>query len=274
MKTYGFTRPFTPLGRASILPSLPWRFAGDLYVIHFKTDPQALANLLPDPLEPSDIPDEAFLWSTHFAVYPDEDAPEQFLDPSRSNYNVAVIGIPCKLKGKNTMLSAFQWCDKDWLVIMSWFLGACSKLAKIEESKTHPMMKVTKSMQTGQLGSNIERWASRNGQRIVTFSIKPTNNINLSDLDFYTNNLPLTCERHFPDIHYPPRGQPDIHDLCQMLMEDVKFGNITSGPATLEFGQDENEELLPIQPKEVLGGYILPMGFRLMGINVIHEYLK
>lgn len=273
MSPVGFTRPFTPQGRASIIAPLPWRFAGDLYVVHFKAKPEALSALLPAPLEPADKADEAFLWSTHFSVYPNQDRAETWINPARSHYNVVVIGVPCKINGKNTMLSAFQWCDKDWLVVMSWFLGACSKLAEIDESKTHPLMSASDSPQTGELGTHISRWASRNGQRIVSFSITPDEVIGIEDLGFYTNNLPLTCERHFPDVHYPPRGKPDVHDLCQMLMEGTSFGQIRRGPATLSFGDDENEELLPIQPTEVLGGYVLPMGFRLLGINVIHNYL-
>lgn len=274
MPLQGFTRPFTPLGKSSLTPQLPWRFAGDLYVVHFKADPNALTALLPAPLEPSDTPDEAFLWSVHFAVYPDEDGAEEKINPAQSHYNVVVIGVPCKLNGKNTMLSAFQWCDRDWLVVMSWFLGACSKLADIDESKTHPMIALTGSPQTGALGTTINRWASRNGRRIVTFGLQPNEVIGIDDMAFYTNNLPLTCERHFPDVHYPPRGKPDVHDLCQMIMDKAEFGEIRKGPASLSFGDDENEELLPIQPTHVLGGYVMPMGFKLMGINVVHDYLQ
>lgn len=273
MPPKGFTRPFSSSGNASLVPALPWRFAGDLYVIHFKTNPDTIANLLPNPLTPSDKPDEAFLWSTHFAVYPDNNNEINLINPSRTQYNVVVIGLPCKFNGKNTMLSAFQWCDKDWLVMMSWFLGACSKMAQIEESKTHPLMSVTNSCQTGDLGTIINRWASRNGEKIINFSITPSKNINISDLKFYTDNLPLTCERHFPDVHYPPSGKPEVHDLCQMVMKDTEFGKITAGEATLNFGIDENEEVHLLQPTKVLGGYVLPMGFKLMGINTIHNFL-
>ena len=256
-----------------MVPAFPWSFAGDLYVVHFKADPGALNDLLPSPLTPADKQGEAFLWSVNFAVYPDEEGAEARINPAQSQYNVVVIGVPCKLNGENTMLSAFQWCDRDWLVVMSWFLGACSKLAEIDETKTHPLLGVTGSPQTGAIGTHISRWASRNGQRIVSFSIEPSAVIDIEDMAFYTNNLPLTCERHFPDVHYPPKGQPDVHDLSQMVMEGVQFGEIREGPATLQFGEDENEELLPLQPTEVLGGYVLPMGFKLMGIKVIHDYL-
>ena len=274
MTICGMTRPFTPLGRASILEPLPWGFGGDLYVIHFKANPKALKELLPYPLKPSDTPDEAFLWSTHFAVYPHAKEDSANINPAQSHYNVVVIGIPCKLNGVNTMLSAFQWCDRDWLLIMSWFLGACSKLAEIDESKTHKMMNLIGSRQTGGIGTHINRWANRNGNRIVSFSINPEETIGMEDLSFYTNNLPLTCERHFPDVHYPKKGRPDLHDLCQMQMESTQFGEILKGKASLSFGDDDNEELLPIQPTQVLNGYVLPMSFKLMGIKTVYEYLK
>src|SRR5438094_2332 len=124
----GFTRPFTSGGRASSVPPLPWRFASDLLLIHFRADPDALTSLLPAPLEPSNTPDEAFLWSPSLKTYPAE-GEVIGLNPSRTHYNVAVIGIPCKFQGQPTMLSAYQWSDRDWLVIFSWFIGTCSKLA-------------------------------------------------------------------------------------------------------------------------------------------------
>ncbi|MDX2224156.1 MAG: acetoacetate decarboxylase family protein [Rhodospirillaceae bacterium] len=273
MTLKGFTRPFTPQGHASIIPPLPWRFAGDLYVVHFKADPAALNALIPAPLAPSEIPGQAFLWSVHFAVYPDVDGAEQALNPARSQYNVCVIGVPCMFQGKPRMLSAFQWCDKDWLVVLSWFIGAASKGAEIIESKSHPLLAATGSPQTGGVGTRINRTVSRNGDRIVSFSLSPKRVIGPKDMTFFAGRLPLLSVRHVPDLHVPPRGRPDLHDICEQLMGDTQFGEIRAGDATLEFGASDNEDLLPIQPTEVLGGYVMPMGFKLRGIRVVHDYL-
>ena len=269
----GFTRPFTPEGRASAVPAFPWKFAGDLLLIHFKADPRALSALLPEPLTPSDTPDEAFVWSPHLHCYPVDSDPTT-LNPARTHYNVAVIGIPCKFQGNRTMYSAFQWCDRDWLVILSWFLGPCSKLAEIEQSGTHPLLATVGSAQTGALGTTLQRTVRRLGDRVMDMSFTPQRDIELADLEFYTRNLPLTSERHIPDLEIPPVGRPALHDLSQMVMEDASFGQAWAGPATLEFGESDNEDLLPVQPTEVLGGYWLPMGFNLMGIKVIHNYLE
>lgn len=266
----GYTRPFTPLGQASAIPALPWRFAGDLLLVHFRTDPDALEALLPDPLTPGDRPGEAFLWSPHLRCYPEgTDVGE--MNPGRTHYNVAVIGIPCRLNGQPTMYSAFQWGDRDWLVIVSWFLGACSKLAQIDQTGTHPMF--PHERQSGGLGTKLVRTVARHNERVLTLRFEPSRVIDMPALDFYTRNLPLTCMRHIPDLHVPPLGRPLVHDLTQMVMTDTRFGTPLAGHAQLKFGAADNEELLPIQPTEVLGGYWIPMGFLLHGVRIVHSYV-
>ncbi len=270
--TKGFTRPFTPNGTASIMPALPWRFAGNLLLIHFRTDPKALADLIPEPLQPHANHDEAFLWSPVLNCHPVEQS-SAHMDPARSFYNVAVIGIPARFNGENTMLSAFQWCDRDWLVLLSWFMGTCSKLAHIEQTGMHPLFGKVGSDQGGGVGSTLNRTVSRNGDKIIKMSLKFEREISIDDMQFYFRHLPLTSMRHIPDCHVPARGRPDLHDLTQMVMSDTAFGTPLSGSAHLEFGDSDNEDLLPLQPKEVLGGYWIPMAFNLDGIKVVHNYL-
>jgi acetoacetate decarboxylase len=267
----GFTRPFTPGGKASAIPALPWQFAGDLLLVHFRADPDALNALLPPPLEPPASPGEAFLWSPHLRCHPADTASED-MNPGRTHYNVAVIGIPCRFQGKPTMFSAFQWGDRDWLVTVSWFLGACSKLAQFDQTGRHPMFPVTAGA-VG-VGSPLVRTVSRHGEKILQIGFRPEREVALAELDFYTSNLPLTCMRHMPDVEVPPRNKPRLHDLTQMAMTDTQFGQATAGKADLRFFDADNEELLPIQPTKVLGGYWIPMSFLLHGVRVVHDYLE
>jgi acetoacetate decarboxylase len=50
----GFMPPRSPQGRASIVPPPPWHYSGEVLTIEYRTDPAAVAALLPDPLEPAD----------------------------------------------------------------------------------------------------------------------------------------------------------------------------------------------------------------------------
>lgn len=265
----GYTRPFTPNGEASMLEPLPWRFAGNLLLFHFRTDPDAIAAYLPEPLAPSDPPGEAYVWSPHLKCYPEGVAPEDW-PPARSHYDVAVIGLPARLHGERTMFSAFQWCNRDWLVLLSWFLGACSKLAEIETSGLHPLL--PGMTQDGGLGTQLRRVVSRNGEAVMRMEFSPQRVIDVAELEFYTRNLPLTCMRHVPDCHVPPLGKPLVHDLTQMVMSGLKQGETLAGEGALEFCPADNEELMPLAPKEVLGAYWMPMGFMLDGVRIVHQY--
>ena len=269
--TKGFSRPFSPLGQSSLVPELPWRFGGDLLLIHFQADQAALNAHLPSPLLPSDKAGQAFLWSPKLVCYPIRCDPMS-LNPVRTSYNVAVIAIPCKLNGVETLYSAYQWADKDWLVVLSWFLGACSKLAVLEQSGTHPLLPV--ASQNSGIGSQIRRTVSRNGEKIIDMSFSPAEVTSMDNMEFYLSSLPLTCERHIPDCSFPKSGRPLVHDLTQMVMSGTEFGEILSGTADLQFMAADNEELLPIQPTSVLGGYTLPMGFTLEGVRSVYNYLE
>ncbi len=270
--TRGYTRPFTPYGTASTVLPMPWVFAGDLTLIHFRCDPRALAAYLPAPLIPLDNSGEAFLWSPRLTCHPvngDGDA----LDPAQTGYNVCVIGLPAMLHGKPTIYSAFQWCDRDWLVVLSWFIGATSKGAVIEQTSVHPLIAHNGSRQDGALGHRFSRTVSRFGNRVIEMSVTPERETTMEALGFYTGKLPLTGMRHVPDLEIPPRGRPLVHDLVQQVMSGVEFGTPLAGRAALTFHEAPNEEIASLQPSEVLGGYVVPMTFVLEGVRTVHDYL-
>ena len=50
----GFTFPRTSSGRSSLVPSPPWHYSGDMLTIEYRTDPAAVAELLPAPLPPAE----------------------------------------------------------------------------------------------------------------------------------------------------------------------------------------------------------------------------
>lgn len=50
----GFMFPRSATGRSSILPEPPWHYSGDMLTLEYRTDPDAVARLLPEPLEVAD----------------------------------------------------------------------------------------------------------------------------------------------------------------------------------------------------------------------------
>jgi hypothetical protein len=170
------------------------------------------------------------------------------------------------------MFSAFQWCDKDWLIVLSWFIGATSKGADFHDTSRHPLIGRIGSPLDGGLGHPIRRTVSRFGDRVVDMAYTPEREIAMEDLSFYTALLPLTGMRHMPDVTLPPTGRPVVHDLVQQIMRDTSFGTPTAGRASLRFGDGPNEDLLAIQPIETIAGYSIPMTMVLEGIRIVHDY--
>ena len=53
------------MGDTSLVPELPWKFGGDLLLIHFEADQEALNAHLPAPFEPSEKVSQAFFGVQH-----------------------------------------------------------------------------------------------------------------------------------------------------------------------------------------------------------------
>ena len=47
----GFFPPKTVSGTSSLIPPPPWRYSGDLLTAEYRTDPERVRELLPQPLE-------------------------------------------------------------------------------------------------------------------------------------------------------------------------------------------------------------------------------
>ena len=88
----GLPFPRTASGRASLLPPVPWHYSGDLLTVEYRTDPSAIANLLPDGVtlahEDEDPGAVAFIWADWQSCGDDG---EELLDPVRSQYKEAFV---------------------------------------------------------------------------------------------------------------------------------------------------------------------------------------
>ena len=49
----GFMFPRTATGKASLLPDPPWHYSGAMLALEYRTDPTAVAELLPAGVEPA-----------------------------------------------------------------------------------------------------------------------------------------------------------------------------------------------------------------------------
>ena len=91
----GFMVPRTPEGRASIVPSPPWHYSGEMMTIEYRADPAGVAALLPDgvDLAEDDPGAVAIIWADWQSC---GEAGTELLDPVRSQYKECFVVVRCR----------------------------------------------------------------------------------------------------------------------------------------------------------------------------------
>ncbi len=91
MSLGGYTAPLSPDGRAGIVPPPPWHYSGDFLIAEYRTDPEAVAALLPDELEPAEDPGAVAAifadWQSCSADF------HELVDPIQSQYHEFFIVV-------------------------------------------------------------------------------------------------------------------------------------------------------------------------------------
>ncbi len=275
----GYSQPFSPSGRAALLPIPPYHTGRTAIAFHFKADPERIARFIPDPLVPGETAGEAFLlFLDHMmpgGVGEGSGQVNKDLDESRMSFREVMLGIPCELDGVPANLVAQTWVNRDWAVIMGWLWGSPGRLADIRMTRHQADNEFIGEPKPGQtLRVQIERY----GELVVRGSIDLDREGSADEPFFKTtrrekeNQRYSISYRYLPDLT-DPAGAPLLHQLATERHSSTSVGAIHSGPATLEFGGSATEELAELGDIELIGGHIFSGGFTSTGLDVLHDYL-
>ncbi|MFM7718636.1 MAG: acetoacetate decarboxylase family protein [Actinomycetota bacterium] len=247
----GFLPPRSPEGRASILAPPPWHYSGDLLTIEYRTDPAAVAELLPAPLEPADEDPGAV--ACIFADWQScSDSFEELGDPVRSQYKEAFVVVRCKYRGELYSRCVYIWVDKDFALVRGWHQGYPKKLGSIW---------MTRPVRYGKAGPRLEpggRFAASvavHDRRIIDASFEITGP---SETNGFVNALPMLHHRTFPSIE--AGKSPSMDELVTMRSFDWEGSEVWQGRAELRYLPSPVEELERIAPREIIGAYHRSVG--------------
>ena len=247
----GFMPPRSPEGRASILPPPPWHYSGDLLTIEYRTDPAAVAELLPDPIEPADEDPGAV--ALIFADWQScSDSFAELEDPVRSQYKEAFVVVRCKYRGEHYSRCVYIWVDKDFALVRGWHQGYPKKLGSIW---------MTRPVRYGKAGPRLEpggRFGASvavHDRRIVDARVTLTGR---SETNGFVNALPMLHSRRFPSIE--PGTAPSMDELVTMRSFDWEGSEVWTGDAELIYLPSPVEELERIAPREMIGAYFRSVG--------------
>lgn len=271
----GYSLPFSPSGRASLLPEPPYHTGRLAVAIHFRADPERVAAFIPDPLTPGPTSDQGFVMFLDHVMPGDRLARDGGpLNEAQTTFREVMLGIPCELDGVPTTLLAATWVDRDWAVIMGWLWGSPARLADIQMTRYDPWNAFVPGPAIGQ---EIRLQAERYGELVMRGSVTIDRQGSDDEPFFRTIRRERQNRRHVVGIRYlpdlsQPAGPPLVYQITTEEHEDTRAGDIWSGDATLEFGDTQLEDLSALGPIEPIGGHVTTGGFTSGGLTVLHDY--
>lgn len=268
----GFSVPFSPQGKAQVVGELPWNFGVDLIAIHYRTDPDEIRKLLPEPLEPSrEEPDVAYVWFGDWQGIWHGWGHMLALNPERVLYKECLIGVRCSYNGVEGQRVVYIWVDNDFTMIRGWFMGFPKKIGRVYLGSTNRHLHaLNPALGKAGPGTRYRALCESHGERLVTGTIELKKQIFPKELPSpFGTELYHTI--HFPSADVDSR-KPLVHQLIQTVSSNITFGEVWAGEGSLSFHESELEEHIAIKPKEVIGAYLIPVGFTIKGTKLIHSY--
>jgi acetoacetate decarboxylase len=252
----GFMLPRSPHGRASIVPSPPWHYSGDVLTIEYRTDPVNVEALLPPGvgLAADDPGAVAIIWADWQSC---SDGGEELLDPVRSQYKEAFVVVRCTYGGETYSRCVYIWVDKDFALARGWYQGYPKKLGQIW---------MTRPVTVGRAGPRLEQGGrfgatlAANDRRLAEATLTLTGQ---SDSGGFVNALPMLHSRYMP--HIDPSLPASIDELVTMRTRDVDLGPVYVGEPTVTLHEAPAEELASLEPVEMIAGYWRQVGATFAG---------
>ena len=258
MSLRGIPFPRTASGRASLLPPLPWHYSGDLLTVEYRTDPAAVAALLPEGLtlahDDEDPGAVAFIWADWQSCGDDE---AELLDPVRSQYREAFVVVRCRYGDQLFSRCVFIWVDKDFALVRGYLQGYPKKFGSIHQTRPISQGRAGPRLEVGgRFGMTLAAGDRRLAQATVTLTGDSLTN-------GFVNAHAMLHHRWFPGVELD--GRDSLAEVVTMSGVNVELGPAFVGAATLELFDSPTEELQTLAPREILGGYFRSVGTTFAG---------
>ncbi len=246
----GFFHPKTGTGASSLVPSPPWYYSGDLLTVEYRTNPDRVAELLPEPLElAEDDPGAvALIWADWQSCGETRD---ELLDPVRAQYKEAFVVVRCRYQGQTYSRCVYIWVDKDFAIARGFHQGYPKKLGSIHLTRPHPYGPAPRLATGARFGATLAAADRRLAQTVVTLR-EP------SETNGFVNAHPMAHHRWLPSIE---KGKAlALDELIATGAASFEGGQPWAADADLELFEAPTEELARLTVREPIGAYYRQVG--------------
>jgi acetoacetate decarboxylase len=260
----GFFGPRTESGRASLLPSPPWHYSGDLLTIEYRVDPARVRELLPAPLELADEDPGAvaFIWADWQSCSADG---SQLLDPIQAQYAEAFVVVRCTFDEQTYSRCVYIWVDKDFAIARGLHQGYPKKLGSIHQTRPHPYGPAPRVAPGARFGATLAAGDRRLAEAQITLTEESATN-------GFVNSHAMAHNRFVRAIDDPAAFRLD--EIISTSSASFEAGPAFSARVDhFELFDSPNEELDRLRPQEMIGGYYRQVGVVWDGGRLLHDNL-
>jgi acetoacetate decarboxylase len=246
-----FLFPRTPSGRSSLIPAPPWHYSGEMITIEYRTDPERIAELLPEgaTLAGDDPGAVALIWADWQSCGDDL---SELTDPGRSQYKECFAVMRCDWQGETWSRCPFIWVDKDFAMVRGYHQGYPKKLGDIWMTRPVTVGRAGPRLETGGVfGATL----SANGYRLANARIELTE---IVDTPGFVNAHPMLHNRYWPAIESD--GTASMDELVTMRGYDGEIADVWAATGDLEIFEAPGDELSMLGPVEMIGAYYHRVG--------------
>lgn len=247
----GFLFPKSPTGNASLIPPPPWHYSGEMITVEYRTDPDRVAELLPDGVEPA--PDDpgavAVIWADWQSCGDDF---TEILDPVRAQYKECFVVIRGQWEDQLWSRCAYIWVDKDFALVRGYHQGYPKKLGEIWMTRPVTVGRAGPRLEAGgRFGATLSANGRRLAEAVVTLR-------ELADSPGFVNGNAMLHNRAWPAIESD--GTNSMDELVTMRGYDGEVADVWAGDAEIELYDSPTEDLALLQGAEMIGGYYHKVG--------------
>ncbi|MEV7926012.1 enduracididine biosynthesis enzyme MppR [Kitasatospora sp. NPDC088779] len=254
----GYSLPLSPSGGSSMLTPPPWHFTGEVVMVDYRVEPEAVAAFLPPGLTPGR---DAGAAAAVFAEWQwCSDSGEELADPCRNRFSEFLVLLACEFEGEPMARCPYAWVDQPVPMMRGWVQGMPKQFGVVHQSRPATVGRAGPRLAPG---GTFAATMSVHGRRAVEASVTLTG---ISPEPPGLHMVPLAHTLHIPDW---TSTRPRETALVASEVSDVEFSQVWSGAAEFGFFDVLGADFARLAPVEVGAGHVFSYAETLHGGRVL-----